>query len=493
VYYGITTYQIYADLTPDCSLSLTKDKNYARPYEQVNFTANVFSPSYVASAVFLDSTADASAQYYGAYHYLGDGILADSGGNLTSGRDVELGSIVHDWSRALTWDIRYSTEGIKSFGVQARGDNVTPIGQYENVVIDGTGPSTVAGLTSSTHTPFAWSNNPNVTLAWSASTDNLAGVAGYSYQVAQPQPVIPDAIIDTVGLSTAVSLASSTQDYYFSILAVDNAGNISPSIAAAGPFRIDLDSPSGVGSLTSSTHTVGVANCSQSITTMWTAASDPTSAVQGYSVLWDTTAGTIPPATVNNAATFKTTSLAPSPLGRYFHVRAVDVAGNGGPTSHIGPFYINPNPGTIYCTAKVNSLGCTPSIAFTGTPKASNTSGYVISCSNVRNQKSGLLFYGVNGPQAMPFQGGTHCVALPTKRSPSVSSNGNALPANDCSGVYTIDFSAYAHGLLGGNPPLAALTVAGTTVNCQWWGRDPGFPAPNNTTLSNGLQFTVCE
>jgi hypothetical protein len=146
---------------------------------------------------------------------------------------------------------------------------------------------------------------------------------------------------------------------------------------------------------------------------------------------------------------------------------------------------------TTYCTAKVNSLGCTPQIGSTGVPSATAGSGFNVNAVNIRNNKNGLLFYGVNGQTALPFQGGTLCVKAQVRRTPSVNSGGSPAPANDCTGVFSIDMNLFAVGGLGGSP-LAALTVPGTIVDCQWWGRDPGFPAPNNTTLSNAAEYKIC-
>lgn len=147
---------------------------------------------------------------------------------------------------------------------------------------------------------------------------------------------------------------------------------------------------------------------------------------------------------------------------------------------------------TAYCTAKVTSNGCTPAISSQGIPSASATSGFVVKSINVRNKKSGLLFYKVNGSQAStPYQGGTLCVGPSSiKRTPPTNSGGALPPVSDCSGVFTVDMNSFAHGLLGG-VPAPELLIFGTTVQAQWWGRDPGFAAPNNTMLSDALAWAI--
>ena len=147
---------------------------------------------------------------------------------------------------------------------------------------------------------------------------------------------------------------------------------------------------------------------------------------------------------------------------------------------------------TSYCSAKTNSLGCVPEISATGSPSASASSGFTVQGAQVRNQKSGLLFYTVNGNRAaLPYQCGTLCVGPGgIRRTPGRSSAGSALPASDCSGLYAIDMNAFAGGAAGGSPD-PALQVPGTLVHAQWWGRDNGFAPPCGTTLSDALEYSI--
>jgi len=146
-------------------------------------------------------------------------------------------------------------------------------------------------------------------------------------------------------------------------------------------------------------------------------------------------------------------------------------------------------PPLSYCTAKTTSNGCSPTIGFIGAASATSGSGFLVNGTSFMNNKNCLLFYGVSGQASNPFQGGTLCVKAQVRRTPGTNTLGNP-PPNDCSGVPSIDMNLFAVGGLGGTP-LAALTVPGTVVDCQWWGRDPGFVAPNNTQLSNALEYTV--
>ncbi len=146
-------------------------------------------------------------------------------------------------------------------------------------------------------------------------------------------------------------------------------------------------------------------------------------------------------------------------------------------------------PPIAYCEGKLNSLGCLPSISAQGVPSATAGSGFTVSTVNVINNKPGLYLYTNAGRASEPFAGGLRCVSTPLKRSVSMNSAGH-VPPNDCSGVYSLDFNAFATGGLGG-VPAGFLIVPGTVINAQAWGRDNGFAAPNNVTLSNGIEFTV--
>jgi hypothetical protein len=132
-----------------------------------------------------------------------------------------------------------------------------------------------------------------------------------------------------------------------------------------------------------------------------------------------------------------------------------------------------------YCTAKVNSLGCPPTIGWQGTPSVGQPSGFVISCTNAIPDRTGQLFYGYASSQA-PFQGGHLCVKPPFRRTFVQLSTGT-FP---CNGTYTFDFNAW---MATGNDPLL---TPGINVFTRWWMRDP--QASFTTGFSNALTFTVC-
>lgn len=134
---------------------------------------------------------------------------------------------------------------------------------------------------------------------------------------------------------------------------------------------------------------------------------------------------------------------------------------------------------TVYCIAKVTSLGCTPRIGATGAASLSVGDGLRVFVHGVTPNAAGLLFYGL-APTSHPLHGGTLCVTQSLRRTGVQFST---VGAAGCSSAFSYDFTPAVLAQAG--------LSAGTHVYAQYWWRDGGFPAPNNVGLSDAVEFVV--
>lgn len=160
------------------------------------------------------------------------------------------------------------------------------------------------------------------------------------------------------------------------------------------------------------------------------------------------------------------------------------VIGSGSLHGSSQGFRLDPVPEVAtYCTAKANSLGCVPEISATGTASIGDASPLVIAADQVLNQKNGLFFYGLLGRATIPFLGGTLCVQPPLRRTTILNSGGATPPSANCSGTYAFDLDAWFAS--GSDPNLAP----GTTLNGQFWSRDP--QSTSGVGLTDAIELTL--
>ena len=145
-----------------------------------------------------------------------------------------------------------------------------------------------------------------------------------------------------------------------------------------------------------------------------------------------------------------------------------------------------PNGPFTYCVAKTNSCGGVPTLFLTGTSSAAQSSGFSLNASGARFGTSGLMIYSNQGTGSNAFQGGTLCVNPSGLRRGQASVENGATPGN-CNGTFSTDINAFASGALGGNPQTY-LSVPGTVINVQQWGRDT---VANGSYLSDAGQYVV--
>jgi hypothetical protein len=239
-------------------------------------------------------------------------------------------------------------------------------------------------LASSSHVASAWSNDPTIDVAWSGASDP-SGIGGYSFVWDTQPETLPDDSVDTTDLSATSPALADAPAYWFHLRTVDGLGQWTATALHLGPFRIDTVAPQNPPSM-HSTHALAAWSNDRTIEVLWSAGSDgetppeggtrprrepqewspdgesakpraagdqdappvlAASGVAGYSLVWDLSPVTVPDSTIETALTNATSPPLADGDAHWFHVRAVDAAGNAAAAAdarHLGPFWIDTTP-----------------------------------------------------------------------------------------------------------------------------------------------------
>ena len=162
---------------------------------------------------------------------------------------------------------------------------------------------------------------------------------------------------------------------------------------------------------------------------------------------------------------------------------------NGVPYQCCAPVTVCTTPEIVsYCSAGSSASGCRATLSATGTASASESSGFVVTASDIEREKSGMFFYGQNGRQAAPWGNGTslRCVASPVNRGGLIPGSGSAGP---CSGLTAQDLNARWCPTC---PKPNQGPFPGQKMQVQFWYRDPLSTSNRTSSLSNALEVDVC-
>jgi hypothetical protein len=312
--------------------------------------------AWVRIAPVTVSSLDVTSDMPGYFHNpgltaSGGTVYFNSTGGMGAGQELTVSA---DWSSGMAPQYRF--EGGAAFGDPAPADSSSPWELTysveadevsQNIVpftfSDQIGRAKVAYITfradnitgipplnSPTHPDEnVWYGSDDITFNWGGLSD-ASGVAGYSTVFDLTPDTIPNASIDTTDTSRSYpDFVDGT--WCFHVRAVDNVGNWSET--AHHCAHVDTENP-GTPSVSSGTHPdEDVWYNADDVILNWTEPTDTGSGVDGYSYTLDHNAATTPDETLDTY--YNSRSYTDLTDGEwYFHVRAMDNAGNPGGPDH---------------------------------------------------------------------------------------------------------------------------------------------------------------
>jgi hypothetical protein len=223
--------------------------------------------------------------------------------------------------------------------------------------IDTTEPVDPA-LNSPSHPVGGWVAETELELEWSGASDDGSGLDGYSWLVDQQPATLPDEVVDTPNGSDPHSVSTTLSEaggWYAHLRTCDQLGQCTTTVHL-GPMGVDLTGPAAPSALTSPSHSVNEPSNDDTIDVDWTASTDPLSGVAGYAWVFDDQSswtcdvvidGPDPTATSDELASGQW----------WFHVCALDEAGNESTVVDLGPFVIDLDAPVV---SLVDSVASTP-------------------------------------------------------------------------------------------------------------------------------------
>lgn len=208
-------------------------------------------------------------------------------------------------------------------------------------------------LDSPSHMIEAWSSDDRIIATWSGAEDldpsgsnPGSGIMGYSILFATSEQADPDQQVNVIHSDDPHAVTSDPLsdgiDHWFHLRTCDNAGNCSGKVSL-GPFWIDATAPQGPFDVQSTSHAPGEPSIPENIIDMiWSPAldsGDAPSGLAGYSYVFNRNPDGQPNTSIDLPPEAGAVSSSVLDDGLWwFHIRAIDVAGNAGTTRSVGPF-----------------------------------------------------------------------------------------------------------------------------------------------------------